>query len=196
MRAGVLVERQQQRVEAGAPETFGGVVYDGLPLPGTEVRAVDGELQVRTPALAARFRDGTPLAGDDGWYRTGDLGAVDPATGRVSVHGRAGDVINTGGEKVWPDDVEAVLSRHPAVREVAVVGRDDPEWGQRVVAFVTPRAGAEVTQDQVREHCASRLAAYKKPKEVRVIDEFPLNSTGKIAKKELRAQLETQEGMP
>ncbi|WP_431473742.1 AMP-binding enzyme [Ornithinimicrobium sp. W1665] len=74
--------------------------------------------------------------------------------------------------------------------QVAVLGVTDPDWGQRVVAFVTPRAGTRVTEDQVREHCASRLASYKKPKEVRVVEEFPLNSTGKIAKKQLRAQLE------
>ncbi|NLG20727.1 MAG: long-chain fatty acid--CoA ligase, partial [Actinomycetales bacterium] len=109
---------------------------------------------------------------------------------------RKGDMIISGGYNIYPREVEEVIAEVPGIDEVAVVGVADPDWGQRVVALVTARPGAEVTEDQVRDFCATRLASYKKPKEVRVVPEFPLNSTGKIAKKVLRAQLEESSQEP
>lgn len=127
----------------------------------------------------------------DGWLHTGDLGRLSEA-GHLWLIDRKGDMIISGGYNIYPREVEEVIAEAPGIEEVAVVGVADPDWGQRVVALVTARQGAEVSQDQVRDFCASRLAAYKKPKEVRVVGEFPLNSTGKIAKKVLRAQLEEE----
>ena len=174
-------------VTYGMTETFGGIVYDHQALPGNEVTVgADGELLVRSPALARCLRDGRALLGSDGWFHTGDLGAIERTTGRVSVSGRAGDVINTGGEKVWPADVEAVLSLHSAVAEVAVVGRDDPEWGQRVVAVVVaadpscpPRL--EALRALVTEHLPPAAA----PKELTLVDALPRTSLGKVRRAEL-----------
>lgn len=174
----------------GMTETFGGIVYDGLPLPENVVKvADDGELLVRSRALASRFRDGHPLLGPDGWFHTGDLGERDPGTGYVTVLGRAGDVINTGGEKVWPTDVEAVLTTHPGVAEVAVVGRSDPEWGQRVVAVVVPRDPQRLPdladlRALVREHLPVAAA----PKELEFVDSIPRTSLGKVRRAALRSR--------
>src|SRR5918997_39622 len=119
----------------GSTETGGGVVYDGRPLDGVDVRVVGGEEQLRGPMLLRGYRDGTDPKDADGWLPTGDSGSID-ADGRLSVAGRLADVVVTGGEKVWPDDLEAVLAAHPGVRDVAVVGRPDPEWGGGVGGVV------------------------------------------------------------
>ncbi len=129
----------------------------------------------------------------DGWLHTGDLGRID-AEGLVWLIDRKGDLIISGGYNIYPREVEDVVAEVPGVAEVAVVGAKDPDWGQRVVALVTTLPGQSVDPDAVLEHCRSRMAAYKKPKEVRVVTEFPLNSTGKIAKKVLREQLDAETG--
>src|SRR5215213_10466748 len=126
----------------GLTETGGGVVYDGRALDGVEVRVVDGEVQLRGPMLLRAYRDGSDPRAADGWVPTGDSGALD-GDGRLVVAGRLADVVVTGGEKVWPDDLEPVLAAHPGVREAAVVGRPEPEWGAVVVAVVVPRDPAE-----------------------------------------------------
>jgi acyl-CoA synthetase (AMP-forming)/AMP-acid ligase II len=128
----------------------------------------------------------------DGWLHTGDLGRMDE-DGHLWLVDRVGDMIISGGYNIYPREVEEVVAEVPGVAEVAVLGVDDPDWGQRVVAVVTPVDPVAVDEaalsDAVVEHCRSRMASYKKPKEVRVIGQFPLNSTGKIAKKVLREQL-------
>src|SRR5690606_30654860 len=107
----------------GMTETGSGVVYEGRPLPGVEVRvADDGEIHLRGPMLLRAYRDGTDPKDGDGWLPTGDLGELGP-DGHLHVHGRRGDLIITGGENVWPTAVERALVTHPAVAEVAVVGR-------------------------------------------------------------------------
>jgi len=127
----------------------------------------------------------------DGWLHTGDLGRLDE-TDRLWLVDRRGDMIISGGYNVYPREVEDVIAEVPGVAEVAVVGVDDAEWGQRVVALLTARPGAAVTAEQVEAHCRARLASYKKPKEVRVVTDLPVNSTGKIAKKVLRQQLNAE----
>ncbi|HEX4903083.1 MAG TPA: AMP-binding protein [Acidimicrobiales bacterium] len=168
----------------GMTETGSGVVYDGLPLPGVELRIEDGEVLVRGPMVAARYRDGTPVVDDDGWLRTGDLGRLDD--GVLSVFGRRGDLIITGGENVHPDPVERRLRAHPAVADVAVVGRPDPEWGQRVVAvleLVDPDVVPSL--DELRAWVREELPAWCAPKvlEVRAL---PRTSLGKVRRAELR----------
>jgi O-succinylbenzoic acid--CoA ligase len=169
----------------GMTETGSGVVYDGIPLDGVEVDVLDGELFVRCAMQARAYRDGEAIDavgpdGTKGWLATGDAGTV--TDGVVVVHGRVADVINTGGEKVWPDDVERVLSDHPRVAEVAVWRRADPEWGERVVAYVVA-AGAPPTLDQLREHAAAQLPPWAAPKELVVLTSLPRGPSGKIVRR-------------
>src|SRR3546814_8810548 len=135
-------------------ETGSGVVYDGHPLPGVEVRIEGGEILVRGPMVATAYRDGTPVVDAEGWLHTGDLGDLDD--GVLTVHGRRGDMIISGGENVHPDPVERRLRQHPAIADAAVVGRPDPEWGQRVVAVVEvvpgpPAPSLERSEEQTSE---------------------------------------------
>ena len=109
----------------GLTESGGGVVYDGRPLAGVEVRIADGEVQLRGPTLLRSYRDGRDPRTSDGWLPTGDLGALHD--GALVVHGRRDDMIVTGGENIWPATIEAVLERLPSVRDAAVVGRADDE---------------------------------------------------------------------
>jgi O-succinylbenzoic acid--CoA ligase len=169
----------------GMTETGSGVVYDGAPLDGVHVGSVDGELFVKGPMLARAYRDGTSIDsvgpdGTRGWLATGDAGSV--VDGMVRVHGRLAEVITTGGEKVWPADVESVLTTHPGVAEVAVWRRSDPTWGERVVAWVVPR-GAAPTLDELREHVATTLAPWAAPKELVVVSELPRAPSGKVARR-------------
>ena len=167
----------------GMTETGSGVVYDGVPLDGVEVRCVEGQLQVRGPMLLRAYRDGTTPLDEDGWLATGDLGEVDPVTGVVSVHGRAGDLIISGGENVWPAPVEEVLGRHPGVAEVAVVGRADPEWGQRVVALVVPSdPSSPPTLEQLRQAVRAELPAFCAPRQVELVGSLPRTTLGKVAR--------------
>ncbi len=171
----------------GMTETGGGVVYDGRPLAGVEVRAVDGELQVRGPMVLRAYRDGIDPKDDDGWFPTGDAGSV-AADDTVRVIGRLGDVIVTGGEKVWPAPVEAVLAKHPAVAEVAVAGRRDPEWGQRVVAVVVPSdSGSPPALAELQDWSKARLPAYAAPRELLLAAMLPRTALGKLRRDELFA---------
>jgi len=131
----------------------------------------------------------------DGWLHTGDLGRIDEDN-RLYLVDRKGDMIISGGYNIYPREIEDVIAEIPEVLEVAVMGIHDVEWGQRVTAMVTlvPNSTvdhAELTT-RILEHCKSRMASYKKPKDLRIVAEFPLNSTGKIAKKVLKQQLEAE----
>jgi len=164
----------------GLTETGSGVVYDGRPLKGVEVRIeTDGEILLRCPMLLRCYRDGTTPLDADGWLHTGDLGQWLP-DGRLHVEGRRGDLIITGGENVWPDTVEAVLQQHPHVAEVAVAGIDDPEWGQRVVAWVVPTAEGAPSLADVRAHVGAQLPVFCAPKELRLVDSLPRTALGKV----------------
>jgi len=168
----------------GMTETGGGVVYDGTAIDGVEVRAVDGELQLRCPMLMRGYRDGTNPVSTDGWYPTGDAGSV--IDGIVSVSGRIGDVIVTGGEKVWPGPVERVIATDPRVREVAVVGRPDHEWGQAVTAVVVPANPADPPSLQMlRELVKAQLPSWHAPKQIEFVDRLPRTSLGKIRRASL-----------
>jgi o-succinylbenzoate---CoA ligase len=172
----------------GLTESCGGVAYDGIPFEGTDVRiSPTGEIQLSGPTLMEGYRaDPSATAGAftvDGWLRTGDLGALD-AEGRLIVHGRADDAIQTGGETVWPDEVEAVLRSHPMVADVAVVGVPDAEWGQRVAAWIVPADPADPpTLDELRDRCRDRLALFKAPSELILVDSLPRTSSGKVRRR-------------
>ncbi|MFL6206948.1 MAG: class I adenylate-forming enzyme family protein [Acidimicrobiales bacterium] len=162
----------------GLTETGSGVVYDGAPLDGVELRTVADEIHVRAPMLLRTYRDGRDPKDADGWFATGDAGAWDGT--RLTVHGRIGDVIVTGGENVWPAAVERVLASHPAVAEALVLGRPDPEWGERVVALVVPRdRSAPPGLGALRDHVKAELPAYAAPKQLEVVHELPRAPSGK-----------------
>ncbi|MCU1693446.1 MAG: AMP-dependent synthetase and ligase [Frankiales bacterium] len=163
----------------GMSETSGGCVYDGVPLPGVEVEA-GARVRLRGPVLAKGYRDGAPLVDPDGWFTTGDVGTL--VDGRLVVHGRADDVINTGGQKVAPAAVEEVLLAHPGVREVAVVGVPDPEWGQRVVAHVVGTLSLADARDWVGE----RLDRAHAPRELVQHASLPLLTGGKVDRRALQ----------
>lgn len=168
----------------GLTETGSGVVYDGVPLPGVEVRVEGDQLLLRGPMIAAAYRDGTPVTDPTGWLHTGDAGSF--TDGIVRVEGRIGDLIITGGENVFPDPVEARLRAHPAISEAAVIGRLDPDWGQRVVAVVELAEGATAPSlDELRAWIRDDLPAYAAPKELEVRP-LPRTALGKIKRAELR----------
>jgi O-succinylbenzoic acid--CoA ligase len=172
----------------GMSETCGGCVYDGVPLDDVSVDIGPGGLiRLAGPVLFSGYRlrpDLTAAALRGRWFRTGDLGARD-GDGAVRVLGRADDVINTGGEKVVASAVERVLADHPAVKEVAVVGRADPDWGQQVVAVVVP-AGPPPALDDLRAWVRRRLPACAAPRELELTAAIPLLPSGKPDRERLR----------
>ena len=170
------------RPGAGSPRDGGGSTAAGAqPLPGVELRiAPDGEVLVRGPMVAAAARNA------DGWLHTGDRGMLDER-GLLHVEGRLDDVIVTGGENVSASEVEAALLSHPAVTDAGVVGVADPEWGQAVTAFVV--AVSPVDGADVRDHCRERLAGFKVPKEVVVVEGLPRNAAGKLERRALAGLL-------
>jgi o-succinylbenzoate---CoA ligase len=156
------------QVTTGGPALFCTRVRIG---PGREILAAGPTV---APAAVAA----------DGWLHTGDEGALD-AAGNLTVTGRAGDTIITGGENVAPTEVEAVLAGHPAVAEAGVHGAPDPEWGQRVVATVVLRADQTATEDDLRGYCRVRLAGYKVPRAIRFAPELPKTVSGKLLRRSL-----------
>jgi O-succinylbenzoic acid--CoA ligase len=163
----------------GQTEACSQVTTGGPPLFCTRVRIGAGrEILVKGPTVAP----GAICA--DGWLHTGDEGALD-AEGNLTVTGRAGDTIITGGENVAPAEVEAVLAGHPAVAEAAVHGAPDADWGERVVATVVLRAGKTATADDLQGYCRVRLAGYKVPRVFRFAPELPRTVSGKLLRRSL-----------
>lgn len=176
----------------GLTETCGGIAYDGLMLSGSRARFVgpDGTIELFGPSLMDGYLADPGATGaaftTDGWLRTEDCGRLDDE-GRLIVSGRIDDLIRTGEEKVWPQEVEAALADHPKVRDVAVAGRPDPEWGQQVVVFVVPRLVDDPPSlDELRDHVAGRLARFKAPRELSLVAELPKTSSGKLRRSALR----------
>ena len=165
----------------------------GRPAPGVDVRiGDDGEILVRAPQVMAGYwedPDATAATLVDGWLHTGDVGYLDDH-GDLHVVDRKKDVIVTGGENVASREVEDVLSVHPAVADVAVIGLPDERWGERVTAVVVPRAGRPApTLDELDAHVRARLAAFKVPRALVLVAELPRNHAGKVRKRELQERL-------
>jgi O-succinylbenzoic acid--CoA ligase len=192
----------------GMTETGSGVVYHGpalagrgigpggamVLLDGLEVRVGDpatgprvapgpgaeGEIHLRGPMLFRGYREGPSPFTADGWFPTGDLGRWAP-DGRLVVDGRRGDVIVTGGEKVWPEPVERLLAERDDVVEAAVIGRPDPDWGHRVTAVVVVASGHRPPgPDELRETVTAELPVWAAPKAVEVVDALPRTALGKL----------------
>jgi fatty-acyl-CoA synthase len=171
----------------------------GTPPSGTSVRLFDdgdeeitaagrpGRIFVRNEMVMDGYTsgDGKPVL--DGLIATGDVGYLD-THGNLFVSGRDDDMIVSGGENVFPREVEDILAEHPLVDDVAVIGVPDQQFGQRLRAFVVRRNGAELSEDEVREHVRTNLARFKVPRDVVFLDVLPRNATGKVLKRELRAR--------
>ena len=122
---------------------------------------------------------------DDNWLRTGDAGYID-ADGYIYIQDRIKDMIISGGENIYPAEVENAVFGHPAVAEVAVIGVPDDRWGESVRAIVVRKPGSEVSADEIITYARERIAAYKSPKAVDFIDVLPRNASGKILRRQLR----------
>jgi fatty-acyl-CoA synthase len=185
----------------GAPSTPAQRATTGIPILGADVRVLDvedvevpwdgqtiGEICARSNHVMIGYLD-APQATDqvlrDGWLRTGDLAVVD-ADGYVTIVDRAKDLIVSGGENIASVEVEQVLELHPAVREAAVVGVPDDRWGEVPRAFVSVVAGASTTEADLIAFVRERLAWFKSPKSIVILDELPKVGTGKIDKRGLR----------
>jgi acyl-CoA synthetase (AMP-forming)/AMP-acid ligase II len=187
-------------------DPHGGTV--GVPLPGVMVRiwsqgtelaaGRDGEIQLRGPQVFGGYWH-DPVATvaaftQDGWFRTGDTGRVDPVTGQLAIRGRIKEMIITGGLNVYPQEVERVLESHPAVAEAAVAGVPHERWGEQVTAWVVMRRGREFDEDALIAHARTALAAYKCPKQVFELAALPRNHVGKIVRSALTPRQRPQPG--
>jgi malonyl-CoA/methylmalonyl-CoA synthetase len=176
--------------------------YVGVPVPGVEVRLVDddgndldatddetiGEVTVRGPNLFTGYlnrQDATDEAMRDGWFFTGDLATVGEDGYWRIVGRRSTDLIKTGGYKVGAGEIEVALLDHPAVKEAAVTGEEDPDLGEKIIAWVVPEDDRP-DEKALIDHVAGELAPHKRPREVRFLDELPRNAMGKVQKKKLR----------
>jgi acyl-CoA synthetase (AMP-forming)/AMP-acid ligase II len=179
----------------------------GLPYPATQVRICDqagqdvprgevGELWVSSPYMFSGYLN-MPEATEAGrrgdWFVTGDLARQDEE-GYLYLVDRKNDMVISGGENIYPREVEEVLLAHPAVAECGVTGAPHPYWGEAVTAFVVLRPGMNATSDELTARCRDHLSRYKVPKEIRFVDALPRNSMGKVLRRELRARLAAAAG--
>ena len=190
---------------ADDPREYPGAI--GRPVPGVEIRVVDedgrdlpggdvGELQIRSEAAMDGYlgqADETAAALVEGWFKTGDLASVS-TDGYVTIVGRKKELILRGGYSVYPPEVEAALSAHPAVAEAAVVGVTHPDLGEDVTAFVALRDGLRASPADLATWCKERLAGYKCPRVIMIIPELPKGPTGKVLKARLRDAVASRPG--
>jgi long-chain acyl-CoA synthetase len=171
----------------------------GTALEGVEIKVVGekgetlpagqlGEIAIKGPNVMKGYFNRPEETAEvirDGWFLSGDIGKMD-RDGYVYLVDRAKDMVNISGFKVWPREVEEVLSRHDAVLETAIIGIPDPVSGEAVKAFVVPKKGAQLTEREVIDFCRDRIAVYKAPRYVEFIEALPRNPSGKVLKRELR----------
>jgi fatty-acyl-CoA synthase len=182
--------------------------WAGKPYPHVDVALADpasgaridgcgcGELLVRGPGVFAgywRDPESTRAGVRDGWLHTADIAERD-AEGFYRIRDRLQDMYISGGENVYPAEVEAALHEHPAVADAAVIGVRDERWGEVGVAIVVVRAGARVDEQDLLSHCRGRLAAFKAPHVVHLAEELPRSASGKLLKRELRERFGRQGG--
>ena len=190
--AGMIATATPQDLRA-APDTA------GRPAGGTEIRILDpefnevptgdvGSIYVHNDTQFDGYTSGTTKDFHAGFMSSGDVGYLDE-NGRLFVVGRDDEMIVSGGENVYPIEVEKTLATHPEVAETAVIGVDDEQYGQRLAAFVVLEPGGSATPDALKQHVRENLANYKVPREITVLDELPRGSTGKILRAELQARV-------
>jgi acyl-CoA synthetase (AMP-forming)/AMP-acid ligase II len=185
-----------KRALAGEP---GLLLSAGRGVMGTEIRIIDeqgnevprgtiGEVAVRGPQLMTGYwnlPEATASSLVDGWMHTGDAAYMDDE-GFIYIQDRMKDMVVSGGENIYPREVESVLFEHDAVADAAVIGVPSERWGEEVLAFLQLKPGATVTSEEIVEFCRDRLAGYKIPRRIEVIDQIPRNVSGKVLKKDLR----------
>jgi acyl-CoA synthetase (AMP-forming)/AMP-acid ligase II len=181
-------EKEQRRLaSAGMPQIYNEIriVDDNrCALPAGQV----GEVMIRGEQVMQRYWNNEAATMEtlrDGWIASGDYGRIDE-DGYLHIVGRKKDVIVSGGENIYPREIEEVLHAHPAVLECAVVGAPDPKWGEAVTAVLVLRDGFNLTESEAIEHCKNHLASFKKPKSVHFHKALPRSSLGKILKSEIR----------
>jgi fatty-acyl-CoA synthase len=190
--AGLIASATPEDLRA-APDTA------GKPAPGTEIRILDkdfnevptgetGGIYVRSSTLFEGYTSGATKDFHNGFMSSGDVGYMD-ADGRLFVVGRDDEMIVSGGENVYPIEVEKTLAAHPDVAEASVMGVDDKDYGQRLAAFVVLEKDSEATADSLKQHVRDNLANYKVPREIVVLDELPRSITGKILRNELKGHV-------
>ena len=192
--------RRDHRLE-GSPEQMRRLSSAGMARTDVEVAVVDqddsflpagqaGEIVTRSDlVMKAYWRNPRASAETlrNGWLHTGDVGFLDEK-GYLFIMDRSKDMIISGGENIYPREVEEVLLRHPAVHEVAVIGVPDPQWGEALKAVVALAPGRTADGEELIAFCKDNIASYKKPKSVDFVEELPKNNYGKILKRELRAR--------
>ncbi len=178
----------------------------GLPLPGVEVRLIDngasvpashpGEIEVRSPGIFLEYwrqPETTASSFREGWFRTGDIAVLERGYHRIL--GRSSvDIIKSGGFKLSALEIEEALREHPKVRECAIIGDDDPEWGERVCAVLVLHDGTSLSLAELRAWAKDRLASYKLPSRLMLLDELPRNALGKVLKPELKQRAADSHG--
>ncbi|MGB8403195.1 MAG: AMP-binding protein [Mycobacterium sp.] len=196
----VLTPDDHRTAHGSADHTVAGRLGSvGRPLPAIEIeiRAEDGnilgageigELYVRGDQVSGRYSEIGSVLDEHGWFPTRDLASVD-ADGYLYIAGRSDDTIIRGGENISPAELEDVLVEHPAVHEVAVVGAEDPEWGQITVAVVVPAPGAQTNAEELRTFVRENLRGSRTPDRIIFRDELPTTATGKVVRRELVAQI-------
>jgi len=171
----------------------------GKPLPLVEIKIADdsgrtlkrgeiGEIWIKSPAVAREYwgkPEATRETFVDGWCKTGDLGRIDE-DGYLIISGRKKDMIRSGGENIYPAELEDVLIRHPGIKDVAIIGVPDPKYLETVCAVIVPKPGAELTEEEVIRYSREHLAGYKTPRHVVFVEELPRTPSGKITKYKLR----------
>jgi len=196
-----LTEATSQVATAAPPAPGATRPSPMLPLDGFAVRIVaadgtdvavgeSGEILVRGPTTMQGYlndADATARALRDGWLHTGDIGFLD-AIGALQVLDRRDDLVVSGGENVYPAEIEAVLLEHPAVADAGVTGVPDDDLGARVVAWIVSEPGVVPDAEALRSHCRERLARFKQPREFRYVDSLPRNAAGKLLRRDLRSR--------
>jgi acyl-CoA synthetase (AMP-forming)/AMP-acid ligase II len=182
--------------DAKAAKRLGSV---GRPVPGIELQIRDehgavlppgesGELFVRGEQVSGRYTEIGSVLDEDGWFPTRDVALLDEG-GYLFIGGRSDDTIIRGGENIAPAELEEVLIEHSHVRDVAVVGVEDPQWGQAIVAVVVPAAGIDPDPQELREHVRKSLRGSRTPDRVVFRDELPTTPTGKVLRREIVDEL-------
>ncbi len=192
-------EDHRQALGSDEPDVRARLTSVGRPVPGIEVEVRGpggrpvasgeaGELWVRGPQVSGVYQGTGSVLDDAGWFPTRDRARID-AGGYLFIEGRADDTIIRGGENIAPAEIEDVLVRHSVIREAAVVGMPDDEWGERIVAVVVPREGAIIDPEEIRSFVRARLRGSRTPDEVVVRLELPYTPTGKLLRREIVAEL-------
>ncbi|MFP1153015.1 class I adenylate-forming enzyme family protein [Mycobacterium sherrisii] len=199
-------EDHRAALSASEPEAIRRLGSVGRPVPGIEVEIRDeqgnvlpagatGELFVRGEQVSGRYTGIGSVLDENGWFPTKDIAMVDEQ-GYLFIGGRSDDTIIRGGENIAPAELEEVLVEHPQVREVAVVGVEDPQWGQAIVAVVVPRPGADPDPEELREHVRKTLRGSRTPDRVVFREELPTTPTGKVLRREIIEDLTGLQAAP